>query len=220
MPGAFIAVAVAAVVMGGVHLAAYYGRRPRLAGVAKAVPIFLLFCWVLSHAPVVGEGYRRLIAAGLLFSMGGDLLLLSRERFRAGLASFFVAHVGYALAFLSGPFEGRTIDGVTLAVAAGMILRILWPHVRRERVPVACYVVMISFMAWAALGLEHAMQSLGGGLGALGAFVFMTSDAILALDRFVRPWRGAHAAVMITYYAAQILIAASVASGRLTTVPG
>ena len=213
MPDGFAPVTVAAMLTGGVHLGAYYRRKARLAGFFKAVPIALLLVWVLVHAPVVGDGYRRLIAAGLLFSMGGDLLLLERERFRAGLASFFVAHVCYTFAFVSSGFAGDVSTALTLGVLAGMLLRLLWPHVRRERVPVICYVAMISLMAWSALGRESAPATPqpSGALAGLGAVVFMVSDAILALDRFGRPWYAAHAAVMVTYYAAQILIAASVA---------
>jgi uncharacterized membrane protein YhhN len=107
---------------------------------------------------------------------------------------------------------------LVLLLVGGGILRVLWPHVARERIPVACYVVMISIMAWTAIGRSTAAATPqpSGLLAAAGALVFMTSDATLALDRFVRPWRGAHAAVMVTYYAAQILIAASVDGLRLT----
>ena len=42
-----------------------------------------------------------------------------------------------------------------------------------------------------------------------GALLFMTSDALLAFDRFIRPFRVADAAVMATYYTAQALIALS-----------
>ena len=103
---------------------------------------------------------------------------------------------------------------VLVAAGAAVILRALWPHAARERIPVACYVTMISLMAWTAAGraLAPATAQPSGALAALGALVFMASDAILAFDRFARPWPGAHAAVMATYYAAQILIAASVAA--------
>ena len=209
-------VAAAGVAAGAVHLGAYYGGARGLAGFAKALPIVLLIVWVLGCEPAVGEGYRRLIAAGLLFSMGGDLLLLSRERFRAGLAAFFAGHVCYALAFTIGGTGFTPALGwlVPLAIVAAGMLRLLWPHAPRERVPIACYVVMIAVMAWTAIGrgVAGTTPQPSGMQAALGALVFMASDATLALDRFVRPWRGAHAVVMVTYYAAQMLIAASVAA--------
>jgi uncharacterized membrane protein YhhN len=214
MPFAWVAgLGVAA---GALHLGGYYGGARRLAGLTKAVPIALLVLWVATCEPAVGAGYRRVIVAGLLFSMGGDLLLLSRERFRAGLASFFAGHVCYALAFtIAGTGLAPAIGWlVPLAIVAAGMLRLLWPHAPRERVPITCYVVMIGIMAWTAIGrgVAGTTPQPSGMQAALGALVFMASDATLALDRFVRPWRGAHAVVMVTYYAAQMLIAASVAA--------
>jgi uncharacterized membrane protein YhhN len=200
---------------GAVHLGAYYAGARRLAGVTKALPIALLLVWALGCEPAVGEGYRWLVAAALLFSMGGDLLLLSRARFRAGLASFFVGHVCYTLAFTTAGVAFVPAAGwaVLPALVAAAMLRVLWPHAPRERLPIACYVGMITVMAWTAIGrgLAAPTPQPSGLLAALGALVFMASDATLALDRFVRQWHGAHALVMVTYYAAQILLAASVA---------
>jgi uncharacterized membrane protein YhhN len=165
-----------------------------------------------SYAWVVGVG----AAAGLGFSIGGDLFLLSRERFRAGLASFFAGHVCYTLAFATSAAGVVPAGGwfVSLAVVAAAMLRVLWSHAPRERVPITCYVVMIAVMAWTAIGrgIAPATPEPSGMLAALGALVFMTSDATLALDRFVRPWRAAHGVVMVTYYGAQMLIGASVAA--------
>jgi uncharacterized membrane protein YhhN len=50
------------------------------------------------------------------------------------------------------------------------------------------------------------MQSL---FAAMGAILFMASDAILALDRFHRPIRQAQSLNMASYLAAQTLLALS-----------
>src|SRR5262245_9015827 len=216
MPAPFVAIVGAGAVAGAIHLGAYYGGRPRLAGLAKGVPIVLLLGWVLACEPAVGAAYRRLVAAGLVFSLGGDLLLLSRARFRAGLGSFFIGHVCYTLAFAMASTEvvASPLALVALAGGGAGVLRVLWSHLTEERIPVICYVVMIAVMAWTAIGRASGASTPqpSCGLAALGAVIFMASDTTLALDRFVNPWHGAHAAVMVTYYAAQILIAASVAA--------
>ena len=49
----------------------------------------------------------------------------------------------------------------------------------------------------------------GHPLVALGATVFMVSDAVLALDRFVRARRFGSLAVMVTYHVGQVLHRAS-----------
>jgi uncharacterized membrane protein YhhN len=44
---------------------------------------------------------------------------------------------------------------------------------------------------------------------ATGALLFVASDATLAIDRFARPFVLSRAAVLSTYFAAQLLIAVS-----------
>jgi uncharacterized membrane protein YhhN len=51
-----------------------------------------------------------------------------------------------------------------------------------------------------------AASATGDALVALGATVFMVSDALLGLDRFVRPLRHGQVAVMVTYHVGQVLI--------------
>ena len=85
--------AVLVAVLGGTHLLAHYAGLESLRRVTKGLPIVVLLAAVLADPAPVGESYRRLVAAGLACSLAGDLFLLSREQFRAGLASFFVAHV-------------------------------------------------------------------------------------------------------------------------------
>jgi uncharacterized membrane protein YhhN len=55
-------------------------------------------------------------------------------------------------------------------------------------------------------------------LVAAGASVFMVSDAILAIDRFVQGRRFGALAVMVTYHLAQVLLVVGVLSaiGNLT----
>ncbi len=51
----------------------------------------------------------------------------------------------------------------------------------------------------------------------LGGILFATSDALLALDRFVTPLVHSQLLVMATYYAAQLLIALSVVDSHEDT---
>jgi uncharacterized membrane protein YhhN len=62
-------------------------------------------------------------------------------------------------------------------------------------------------MGWCAVARATALGAPAAAAGAIGALSFLVSDSVLAFDRFARPFAGAHAVVMVTYYAAQILIA-------------
>jgi len=44
----------------------------------------------------------------------------------------------------------------------------------------------------------------------IGSTFFLASDSVLAIDRFAHRFAAAHGIVMVTYYLAQLLIAASV----------
>ncbi len=209
-------VAIAVVVVGSAHLAAHYAGYRALAGALKALPILLLAGVAATVDPAVGRAYAILVAAGLVCSAVGDVCLVWPERFTAGLASFLLGHCCYLAAFAGGA------DGAGMAIpwlggiglAAAVLLAALWPHLGRVRGPVLFYVGVIAAMAWMAARRSLAPDAPrpSGELARAGALVFMVSDGVLALDRFVHRFGAAHAVVMVTYYAAQTLIAASVAA--------
>ena len=64
------------------------------------------------------------------------------------------------------------------------------------RVPVMAYMAVISAMGVAAFGRAVV-------IGIIGALLFMTSDTILAINRFVRPSGCSGSRVMVTYHLAQ-----------------
>ena len=78
------------------------------------------------------------------------------------------------------------------------------------------YVTVIALMAWTAArrATAQATPAPSGTLALAGSLLFMSSDAVLALDRFARRIPAGHALVMLTYYAAQTLIAACALAAR------
>jgi uncharacterized membrane protein YhhN len=68
--------------------------------------------------------------------------------------------------------------------------------------PVTAYMIAISLMAIAA-GFRDEQQFLWV---AMGALMFMISDTLIAVERFVTPFEYSGMAVMSTYYLAQLLI--------------
>ena len=195
--------------VGAAHLAAYYAGQRAIAGTLKALPILLLAASV--HGADV-ESYGRLVASGLVLSAVGDVSLVFESGFLLGLSAFFLAHVCYITAFASGAVLTPVAGAVALGLGAFALamLRYLWPHVRRLRVPVTTYVGALSVMGWCAIARATAPGAgTAEAAAAVGATSFLLSDSALAVNRFARPFAGAHAVVMVTYYAAQMLIARS-----------
>jgi len=205
----------AAAVIGGAHLTARYTRRPGVAGLLKAIPIALLAGMVAAEPAVVSERYRWLVFVGLLWSLGGDVCLVFPGGFVPGLASFLIAHVLYIAAFVPDAAPDGRAWLVLVPFAGGGLgmLAYLWRHLGKDRVPVLVYVAVIVVMGWraAARAMAPGVPEPSGTLALVGATLFMVSDGVLAIDRFARRFEAADGVVMTTYYAAQVLIALSVA---------
>jgi alkenylglycerophosphocholine hydrolase len=187
------------------------GNR-RLRWVAKPAVIVLL----IGLAPLLQRSSgpeRAAFAVALLFCLAGDLFLLAGDRwFRAGLAAFLVAHLGYAAGFLVGGVNRGLIVAAVVAVGivslgfGSRVLRaILQSGGRRMAGPVAAYVVAISAM------LVLAVAS-GKPIAVAGALLFYASDGMIAWDRFVRPLPWSPLPVMVTYHLGQFLLVLSLAS--------
>ena len=157
--------------------------------------------------------YRTWIAAGLAASLAGDILLmLPQGLFVPGLVAFLVAHLCYIAAFSGEGIARRAswLAAVPVYAAAGIVLVTLWPSLGAMRVPVACYVAVISTMSWRAIARWQLLRTPWTAYAAVGSLFFLISDSTLAFRRFVAPFPGATFVILATYYAAQWGIALSV----------
>jgi uncharacterized membrane protein YhhN len=155
-----------------------------------------------------------LLAVALVLSAVGDAFL-SREgekAFLGGLASFLFAHVAYVALFLQvggGPAvlaEPWRSAGLAMAAAPALaMLAALWRRVGPTlRLPVAAYMLAILAMFTAALTTCSPPV-------VAGAALFILSDTLLAIEKFVMAAISPHRAwvrhaVWALYYAAQLAI--------------
>lgn len=194
------------------HLRAEYGGPKWQVYLCKPLTTVLLFLAAVVPPRLTDGRYTAGIACGLLASLAGDIfLMLPGDQFLAGLLCFLVAHLAYLLAFTAGvPFGQSPWLLLPLGAAAVGLLVLLWPGLGRMKGPVVVYSAVILVMVWQAGARALALPSEGATLAAAGAVLFMASDSLLALNRFRGKWSLAQAQVMVTYVAAQALIALSV----------
>ena len=151
-----------------------------------------------------------LLLAGLGFSLACDVLLMWPQFFIFGLVGFLLAHLAYIALFALdiGLFPRRPALAATLCVGAGMYL-FLWQSglPAALRIPVGVYVCVIACMVAQAVGRAAVVGDVAARRVAIGAGLFMLSDALLATNRFAHPLPIADLWVLATYYAAQMLIA-------------
>lgn len=161
------------------------------------------------------EGGPLLLVAALVLSAAGDAFLAhdGDRAFMGGLASFLLAHLAYVALFAEagGGMEivaaqpWRAVLPLVAVIAAALLLtRIMQAAAPGLRLPVAIYVLAIVAMMLTA-------ATVGAPIVMLGAFLFVTSDAILAAEKFLLPpashhrrWTGP--AVWVLYWAGQVAI--------------
>lgn len=190
-----------------------YGRitgDAQLSLLTKGIPVIALLLW-LRQAPA--GTYRRWIGIGLVFSLAGDILLdWPGDLFVFGLGAFLIGHLAYLRAYVS---DSRlpALPALLLAlIAGGAMFAILASSGLGELlIPVACYATAISLMLWRALArLGHPqLQPRSTWLAAGGAALFVLSDSLIGIDRFVTSFDAAPYAIILTYWLGQWGIAAS-----------
>ena len=182
----------------------------------KGLPVIALIFWLRS-AP---EGsYRNWITIGLIFSLGGDILLDIPEQhlanqFVLGLGSFLIGHLAYVIAYTS---DTRRLAPLALLLAiafGGSMLYVLNSKpdgLGPLLIPVTLYALTISAMLWRALarsGVAGIPQA-SVWLASVGALLFVASDGMIGINKFVQPFEEAKYAIIITYWLGQFGIAAS-----------
>ena len=156
--------------------------------------------------------YGRAMLTGLALCVGGDVLLIpkSDRAFLAGLASFLLGHVAYAVAFaIRGVELVWTLSTLlVLGGVAALVGRWLLPHVRASmKKPVLAYMTVITAMVALSVGtVAHG----GNALVFVGAFAFYLSDLCVARERFVRPGLVNKALGLPLYFGAQLVLASTV----------
>ncbi|OFE12261.1 hypothetical protein PHACT_03200 [Pseudohongiella acticola] len=177
----------------------------------KIIPIALLLLMALgrTHGAV-----RLLLGLGLVLSATGDVLLALEDKFVPGLVAFLLAQVIYTVLFLTQcRWQRRRLLWAMFIVTYAVVCTLLIvPASGDMKVPVIAYMVAISAMAMAA-GFRREPQFLWV---AMGALLFMVSDTLIAVDRFVSPFAYSGIAVMLTYYLAQLLICTGIVRHNTT----
>lgn len=209
-PNAVFAAVVCALAVLGLLWAEH--REARTARAVCKTVASTAFVAVALAAGAVETTYARWVLLALALSWLGDVLLLAQRSavFLAGLGAFLLAHVAYAKAFAGWPLHGGALlVGAVLMVGVGaMVLRVFWPRLKPlYRVAVPAYVVAIGAMCTLAIGA-------GAGSGAwwlpVAALAFAASDISVARDRFIGHTFANKLWGLPLYYAAQLVLAASV----------
>ena len=159
---------------------------------------------------------KKWLLFALCFSWIGDVILMFADKgeiyFILGLVSFLISHILFIVLFikqetLSKPNKLIFCIGI-LAVAAYLytMLTILLPTLGDLKIPVSVYAFVISLMLIMAIRGALTWQNPMNLLILNGAIAFVTSDSILAINKFFNALPNASLLIMSTYLIAQYLI--------------
>ena len=175
---------------------AVWRSRKTLEYAAKPLALVALIGVALTLVPE-DESTRTWFVAALVLSLAGDVfLMLPRDLFVAGLASFLLAHLAY-IGGLGEAWPWLLPVAVVAAAVGTPIVRALRRDGHNDLLgPVLLYMAAISVMVACAIGEGDPRAIVGAGL-------FMFSDSLIAWNRFVRPLAWAPVTIMVTYHLGQ-----------------
>jgi uncharacterized membrane protein YhhN len=168
------------------------------------------------------------VVLALVFSCAGDTLLMLQQRdekfFMLGLAAFLVAHIFYMLAYrqhqsadtsneLQGLQKIRYAFPIILS-GTGLVV-ILYSRLGGMKVPVLIYAVVLTAMVLGALFRFGKTNSSSFAMVFGGAILFMISDSLIAINKFLEPLPMAGLWIMITYIGAQYLIVTGLSKHKI-----
>lgn len=184
-------------------LAAFFFNYP-LDYVHKALPAVILAYWVSTH-----RHSPKTVAVAFIFCATGDLILAIpfENNFIIGLLAFMVAQLLFAFSFWQWRkwYIWKLLPSVLLIVLALALGLVILPSAGTMAVPVGIYIVVIFSMAFCALLATNTNFLLMA-----GAFVFMFSDSLIGINRFVSPLPYEHFSIMTSYYLALFLLAVGI----------
>lgn len=172
----------------------------------------ILILLIATVFPAIEPSYKIFIVSGLLFSLLGDFFLIFPEQhFKKGLIAFLIGHICYIIAFsVSTGFHFTSWLFLPIAAVGILYLRIILPYSGKMKIPIIIYVIIIMIMGWVAIERFYNDPTLRTILPAIGAVLFMISDAVLALNKFRKPFFSAELIILSTYFTAQWFLAVSV----------
>jgi len=145
------------------------------------------------------KSVNKLFIAGLVMSFFGDLFLLISGGFIAGLSSFLVAHILYILTFRKIFHRKNTAAILIISIYILGLVGFLFPHLGTMKIPVILYALTIAGMMYMAISTTKKDLI-------IGAFLFVISDSILALNIFYEHSTISSLSVMFTYVLAQYFL--------------
>lgn len=187
----------------------------QLQWIFKPLIMLMLGAYYYTHAPTIAKS----VVVAIFFSWIGDVSLMFQGRnelyFMAGLGAFLVAHICYVMAYHQhierkeeAGFNGiqKFRFSLPIVLAGTGLITILYAHLGALKMPVTIYAIVLMVMTLQALFRYGYTNSVSFWFVFVGAILFMISDSMIAVNKFLSSFELAGLLIMATYILAQFLI--------------
>ncbi|MDW5288213.1 lysoplasmalogenase [Formosa sp. PL04] len=180
--------------------------------ITKPALLVTLIMFFYKTSKSIDPFVKRFTLLGLIFSLIGDILLMfdniNSMFFTLGLSAFLIAHIMYILVFLKDrrAYKKGFFFLVALTLYGLIFLHFLKPNLGSLLTPVIIYVLAILGMTTTAFLRQKKGSETSYYLILIGALLFMLSDSLLAIHKFINPIPFEHILIMSTYGIAQLLL--------------
>lgn len=179
----------------------------------------LMTILIIYYVSVSKTKYPAMMLA-LITALLGDLFLLIDvgNIFVVALFCFLIVHLMYTNIFKKQMDQIETIDwiGSLSVVGSGILIgTYIIPQTGSLKVQVSIYICVIVLMA--VMAILRNRQLAGYVMVVIGALLFLVSDTVLAIDKFVTPFYLGNVIIMATYGLAQYFIVDGYIKGESTT---
>ncbi|MDB5282037.1 MAG: YhhN family protein [Bacteroidota bacterium] len=199
----------------------------------KPLLMILLIAFYVKSVKGAWNKVHKLVVAAFVFSWVGDVALMfvgtegnlmgipkNPHYFLAGLGGFLLTHILYAVAFLDvsdkkerSILSRRPLVLIPLVIYMLALLSLLVPAIggndatKPFLIPVLVYSAAIATMVLCATNRYKRVNDKSFALVFGGALLFMFSDSLIAINKFIYPFGISGIFIMILYIAGQYYIA-------------
>ena len=198
------------------HCACIYLGYEVLRTASKLFLMPLLATWFWANTTNRSSPYHLLIFAGLLFSFLGDLILTRSGEtfFLLGMLAFVGTHICNSIYFYKlrsihvNRMQEAGLAAIILFIITIVVFTLLKPYLSNFTIPILIYMAIISMMAILATNTlsNPSLKKMALAFFIPGAALFVLSDGMLAMNKFLLHQPLLDIVVMLTYGGAQCLL--------------
>jgi uncharacterized membrane protein YhhN len=184
-------------------------------------PLIMVTLGLFYLSNVSTENRSGSLILAIVSSFAGDVFLMlqnvNHSYFLMGLLSFLAAHVFYIIAYRQHRYEAsaNALQGVQrirfafpIILAGTGLIVVLYPALGDLKFPVMLYAGVLTVMVLNSLFRYGHTNTRSFWMVFGGAVLFLVSDSVLAINKFLQPVPNGIPIIMLTYIGGQFLIVA------------